>query len=732
MEKDSNKLRASAIWYAQKYGWAVFPLKPREKTPQTSNGFKDATKDLTQILQWWQRWPDANIGIATGAISGFWVLDIDKDHGGFETLDQLIKDYSGLPRTVESLTGSGGNHMLFAMPDFDIRNNASSKLGTGLDIRGNGGYIVAPPSIHPCGEPYMWEPASRPGTLEFAPAPGWLLDKLKQPAPLVSAAVPANGTPAQPQTTGMYVSKATLDFFANGAPVGMQRMKALAAARNYMSAGYTVEQTIAKVWQGLQLSENEPGKSAWTEKDAAYLVNNLHDSPPPPMVELESKATPGARYRQIEIEWICCAAAYLVPEMAKVEMGWLTPAHFSTFATRHFWELFLESYDKDHAARESGTLAKLLEFVPVIEPHLLSEYAQQLANAAYMVSVSTRMAKLSLAVSNGDLATTRRIIKELDTEAPTAGRELETPAQQLDALDELLDNPLNLIKTFIDPLDRGLRGLPLRFHSVWAARPGLGKTTLLWQIAYNVAISKRKVLFKSLEMSAVDLWGKKACGILEMDWFAVLAGEITPREKTELRRVIDHLKNQVGEYLLIDDRPNTTDTIWQSVTQYQPELVLVDHLRLLKDKGDDNTVQRLGRMTSRLKEIAKMGNCHVATIHQINRGVESRDDKEPQLSDLRDSGLIEEDVDLACFLYRDSYYDKSDENPRYSQNKLIVSKNRFGKGKPPRIIMEYDSATDFYQAVEHSGEINLNAKNGHYKNGHNGRKPMQESVEVYP
>lgn len=721
MEKDNNKLRRAAIWYAKNFGWAVFPLKPGEKTPLTKNGFKDASKELAQIMRWWEQTPAANIGIVTGAVSGFWVLDVDKDHSGYETLDQLLKDYSAFPRTVESVTGSGGNHVLFTMPDFEIRNNAGTKLGQGLDIRGNGGYIVAPPSIHPNGNAYVWDISSRPGSQEISPAPGWLLDKLKQPT---QPTTPAPVTQEHPQSTGMYVSKATLDFFANGAPAGMQRMKALAAARNYMSAGNTVAQTVVKIWQGLQLSPNEPGKPAWTERDAAYLVNNLNESTPPPMMEMDGWASAKARWNQNEIEWIVCAAAYLVPQMAQVEMGWLKPMHFSHFKTRHFWELFQTTYDKDHAAHESGTLAKLLEFVPVIEPHLLSEYARQLASAAYMVEVSNKLPKLNLAVANADLAHTRQLIKEMDTQAPALAREVTTATEGLDKLDAIIDNPLQrMIKTFIPSLDRSLRGLEKQTQSILAARAGLGKTTLASQICTNVASSKRRVLIFELEMSTANWWGKKACGRLGYKWLDVLDDKLTPQQKVTLKREVDKLKEEYEGYLFVDDRPQTTDSIWQAVTQYQPELVMVDHLRHVKDQHK-NEIQRLGMITNRLKDIAKMGDCHVMTLTQIRRAVSERENKRPQLDDLRDSGLIEEDGDAVLMLYRESYYEKSYKVEPYYDTEVLPVKFRYDPDVVNhRIWLRYDPKYDHYGERPSEGF----SQNGH-KNGTNGHHKQEREI----
>ena len=139
-------VRDAAVNYAIGFHWRVFPLRPRGKTPLTPNGFKDATTDPIQINRWWEKWPDANIGIATG--SGLIVLDVDGEKGR-ESLAKL----SDLPATLQVSTGKGEHYYFRA--GSPVRSN-QGKLGDGLDIRAEGGYVVAPPSVHPSGHVYSW------------------------------------------------------------------------------------------------------------------------------------------------------------------------------------------------------------------------------------------------------------------------------------------------------------------------------------------------------------------------------------------------------------------------------------------------------------------------------------------------------------------------------------------------------------------------------------------------
>jgi putative DNA primase/helicase len=160
-----NQVRDAALEYARE-GLAVLPLhSPRGggcscrrpctnvgKHPRTKHGLNDATTDPDVIRRWWKTWPDANVAIRTGAVSKLAVLDVDPRHGGVDSLRAL----GPLPETALSETGGGGYHIAFSHPGGHVKTTANS-LGPGLDIRADGGYIVAPPSLHASGKRYAWK-----------------------------------------------------------------------------------------------------------------------------------------------------------------------------------------------------------------------------------------------------------------------------------------------------------------------------------------------------------------------------------------------------------------------------------------------------------------------------------------------------------------------------------------------------------------------------------------------
>jgi putative DNA primase/helicase len=170
----------AALEYAAR-GWAVFPCIPLTKEPAIKGGFKAATTNPETIKRLWSR-PECNIGIATGAASGFWVFDVDGDEGE-ASLRALEAKYGPLPPTPTVISPRGGRHL-----DFKYTcpiSNSVKKIARGLDVKGDGGYVLAPPSIFD--DPknnykrgaYTWHRIGAP-----ALAPDWLLELTRKPAPI--------------------------------------------------------------------------------------------------------------------------------------------------------------------------------------------------------------------------------------------------------------------------------------------------------------------------------------------------------------------------------------------------------------------------------------------------------------------------------------------------------------------------------------------------------------------
>ncbi|HYM01447.1 MAG TPA: bifunctional DNA primase/polymerase [Stellaceae bacterium] len=169
----ASEIAAAARDYMRR-GWSVIPLRPASKLPAIRwDRHQRAHADEAAVQDWVRRWPDLNIGIVTGAVSGLVVVDIDRRHDGVESLAALERLYGPLPSTVEAVTGGGGRHLYFAAPPTGLRNRAG--VAAGVDLRGEGGMVVAPPSIHPSGGRYRWRPGHEPGALPLAVLPHWLI-----------------------------------------------------------------------------------------------------------------------------------------------------------------------------------------------------------------------------------------------------------------------------------------------------------------------------------------------------------------------------------------------------------------------------------------------------------------------------------------------------------------------------------------------------------------------------
>jgi hypothetical protein len=146
------------------------------KHPRTTQGVTDASAEPATVAAWWRRWPHANVGLATGSGTGLVVVDLDGDEGA-EAFAALQRRHGPLPDTRWARTGSGGWHAYFRHPGGAMPNTAR-RLGPGIDTRGDGGYVVAPPSLHASGGRYAWHNRAR-----LAPMPGWLVELLRPPAP---------------------------------------------------------------------------------------------------------------------------------------------------------------------------------------------------------------------------------------------------------------------------------------------------------------------------------------------------------------------------------------------------------------------------------------------------------------------------------------------------------------------------------------------------------------------
>jgi Bifunctional DNA primase/polymerase, N-terminal/AAA domain/Primase C terminal 1 (PriCT-1) len=192
MSEDRPDMMLAAGWYA-KHGIPVFPVHSPQggicscgkgdcdspgKHPLTSHGYKDASTEHGQVAEWWREWPWANIGIPTGSRSRLLVLDCDPRNGGPANRGELIERYGPIPDTAEVNTGGGGSHFYFCHSGGSV----PKTIGEGVDLKADGGYVVAPPSLHASGKRYEFDGMDGArAVLNPAPPPEWLLERIGLP-----------------------------------------------------------------------------------------------------------------------------------------------------------------------------------------------------------------------------------------------------------------------------------------------------------------------------------------------------------------------------------------------------------------------------------------------------------------------------------------------------------------------------------------------------------------------
>ncbi|MEB3251368.1 MAG: replicative DNA helicase [Cyanobacteriota bacterium] len=239
-------------------------------------------------------------------------------------------------------------------------------------------------------------------------------------------------------------------------------------------------------------------------------------------------------------------------------------------------------------------------------------------------------------------------------------------------------------------LDAMTQGFQRSDLIIAAGRPSMGKTSFVLNMARNIAaLQKLPVAIYSLEMSKLQLVYRLLSSEVEMESSRLRTGRIAQNEWEKLGHAISMLSQMP---IFIDDTPNISVTEMRSkCRRLQAEqggalgLILIDYLQLMEG-GSDNRVQELSKITRSLKGLARELNAPIIALSQLSRGVESRTNKRPMMSDLRESGSIEQDADLIMMLYREEYYEP--DTPDRGIAEVIVTKHRNGPTGTVKLLFE--------------------------------------------
>lgn len=347
---------------------------------------------------------------------------------------------------------------------------------------------------------------------------------------------------------------------------------------------------------------------------------------------------------------------------------------------------------KDELEVIGGTayLSELTNYVPTAAH--AEAYAELVATAA----VRRRLIKASAEISEmgfDEDTSTQELLEKAEAELFSVSDQslkqdlvsIETIlTESFDRMEELHRNKgaLRGIRTGYRDLDNMTAGLQRSDLIILAARPAMGKTTLVTNLAYNVAtIAKQPVLFFSLEMSKEQLVDRMLADASGVDSWNIRTGNLSDEDFSKLSEAMGEMAEAP---IFIDDTPGLSVLEMRTKARRQAHdsplgLIIVDYLQLMQASGNHNgnRVQEVSEISRGLKLIARELNVPLIALSQLSRSVETRTPPIPQLSDLRESGSIEQDADIVSFIYRPGYYEP--DNPEVENiTDLIIAKHRNG------------------------------------------------------
>lgn len=358
----------------------------------------------------------------------------------------------------------------------------------------------------------------------------------------------------------------------------------------------------------------------------------------------------------------------------------------------------------------STYLTELTNYVPT------AAHAEAYAELVAQKAVRRRLIKASGEISElgyNEETTTQELLEKAEAELFSVSDQslkqdlvsIETIlTESFDRMEELHRNKGTLrgIRTGYRDLDTMTAGLQRSDLIILAARPAMGKTTLVTNLAFNVAtVSKQPVLFFSLEMSKEQLVDRMLADASGVTAWNIRTGNLSDDDFSKLSEAMGEMAEAP---IFIDDTPGMTvlemRTKARRAMHEQPlGLIIIDYLQLMQGSGrsDGNRVQEVSEISRGLKLIARELNVPVIALSQLSRSVESRNPQIPQLADLRESGSIEQDADIVMFIYREDYYNP--ETDRQHITDLIIAKHR--NGPTGKVELYFDPQRLRFSSVDH-------------------------------
>lgn len=396
----------------------------------------------------------------------------------------------------------------------------------------------------------------------------------------------------------------------------------------------------------------------------------------------------GLTTHQRQAEYILCAHAMVEPATVREAAAGITGDMFADQALCPFWEDILSAEQPTdqtgfEIANKHGITSELLaitqtEFYP--RYGAIGAFAQVIREDHWFRRVLMAASGMAKSSATRSVEDTRKLLLEA-AEMPVPGTSQEHDTSDLHLrFSAGIDDTPTVYQTGLRGVDDILGGWVPATLTLIASRPGMGKTSIGYQFADHQARNGKRALFVSLEMSAGQLWERRICGDVEVDPSMYRRRRLTDEQREKLAQAsLDYQTAIEDRLIIVDTAPLDIAGVAKAIQSARPQFVVVDHLGLVKHSADSD-VQGLHEIAWGLKILAKQFSIPVLGLYQLNRGVETRDNKRPQMSDLRGSGRLEEDADNVAFLYRQDYYTRAEGLvlSAISDTEFIVQKNRSG------------------------------------------------------
>jgi replicative DNA helicase len=604
-------------FYSQQQ-WRIFPCKAKDKTPLVKWA-DEATTDMFQIAEWWSKYPDANVGLATGRRSGVFALDVDAGHGGKETLAAHIAKFGPFPPTPTSNTGGGGHHYLFIYPpNVEIRNSAG-RLGQGLDVRGEGGYIVLPPSLHPSGKYYEWDKQNAPSKIKLAQAPDWLIHLLIDVTP----------PPAIRQSEGAYISG--------------QRNNALTSLAGTMRRRGMTEDAIFLALNAENLNRCVP---PLPESEIRLIAASVMRYNPQAAIPMQSKD-------RVTAEWSFCKTLYECQDFV-IEYQTIKPEMFSDEKLRAYWTDVLLGVTMGQAAANAGILTELEKYNDWALPRL-DDYAKAIEQFDYLARVRGYGWQLQNAAESGDTAKIDRAILDLNRNIELSNKRVTSITDAADEVEkEVKERSQNPVEVWGIPyafpyLSTLTGGKQTGELIILAGEPKVGKSWFVYQDALQTAIDETPVYIWSGEMPRKQVM-RRMYQLLGVHGRNMRTGHMTPEDwdaMTDARALV------LNSPLYIDDAPmRLTDLrsiLLHEKMEHGIKQFVIDYAYLVDAPGKDE-IERTSNVSRTMKNICRELDLAGVLITSVNKtGMDSTSETAVK-SNIRGSGQQIHDSDVVYLL----------------------------------------------------------------------------------